>query len=398
MKNYKLFIRKLDLFVDLDDLIFEKIMNLGERFSLEKDNYLCQENEDIDFLYVLLEGKLSVLIKNSEFKKDYEINFIFPGEAIGEISLLLPEISKRSASIKTIEDSLLFCISIKKLNELFIYPLSQEGVNYRNFLHKLQNNLVGRLIKMNHEKVVLIENETSSFKQKYNLSLFIIYVVSILCVFTFFIQWLSYLIKSTSNTTFISLPVTIILALLIIRLATKFNLSLNTLGIHKKNLTKSILEGTLFTLPILILMTASKYLIVSKIPQYSHLPTFDLFETNTIVYGSRIKSIIYTVALSTMYLTIIVPLQELICRSILQLSLERFLIHKHRYSMSIIISNLIYASLNMFLSLNISIITFIVGVYFGFLFYRTKNLISPLIAHGLIGFWGLFMLNLGTLF
>jgi len=89
------------------------------------------------------------------------------------------------------------------------------------------------------------------------------------------------------------------------------------------------------------------------------------------------------------YILIVAPLQEFLSRGGLQGPLEEFLSSKYKVPLAILVSNLLFSTMHLFMSLEIALLVFIPGVYFGWLYSRTHNLLGVWIAHALVGTIGL---------
>jgi membrane protease YdiL (CAAX protease family) len=97
---------------------------------------------------------------------------------------------------------------------------------------------------------------------------------------------------------------------------------------------------------------------------------------------------IYDWILINLVYCLFVPVQELMARGVLQGLLEKFLIGRWRVITSIFVSNLIFSAGHIFLSETIAITVFIAGLYLGWLYSRTHNLLGVILAHCLLGVWG----------
>ena len=61
----------------------------------------------------------------------------------------------------------------------------------------------------------------------------------------------------------------------------------------------------------------------------------------------------------------------------------------HKAAVAVLVSNLLFSAMHLFMSLEIALLVFIPGVYFGWLYSRTHNLLGVWIAHALVGTIGL---------
>jgi membrane protease YdiL (CAAX protease family) len=90
----------------------------------------------------------------------------------------------------------------------------------------------------------------------------------------------------------------------------------------------------------------------------------------------------------------VTPLQELIVRGGLQGPLEVFLTEKNSTIKAIIVSNLMFATVHLFLGMDIAILVFFAGLYFGWLYSRHHTLIGVILAHGILGTWATMIIGL----
>lgn len=99
--------RKKALFIlgQLNNLDLEWIIQKGKREKIKVDHILIQEGRQIDALYIVLEGTLSVFIESSDNK---ELARISSGEIVGEISFL--DTRPPLATVKAVEESHLLAI------------------------------------------------------------------------------------------------------------------------------------------------------------------------------------------------------------------------------------------------------------------------------------------------
>lgn len=54
---------------------------------------------------------------------------------------------------------------------------------------------------------------------------------------------------------------------------------------------------------------------------------------------------------------------------------------------AIFLSNLIFSTMHLFMSVNLALLIFLAGIYFGWLYSRTRNLLGVTLAHALLGAW-----------
>lgn len=90
----------------LNDSDIEWLARYGERMVCPRDSFLIRQGEAIEYLYVLIDGQLSVRIGNNAEK---EIALLLPGEIVGEISFV--DHRKPTASVAALQESKVLALS-----------------------------------------------------------------------------------------------------------------------------------------------------------------------------------------------------------------------------------------------------------------------------------------------
>ena len=103
----------LFIFGNLSDADVEWLAANGERKTFRKGSVLVQQGREIEEVYILLEGQLSVLAGSASAPKDLVINTLQQGEIIGELSFL--DSRPPSASVVAAVDSVVLAIACTKL-------------------------------------------------------------------------------------------------------------------------------------------------------------------------------------------------------------------------------------------------------------------------------------------
>jgi membrane protease YdiL (CAAX protease family) len=87
-------------------------------------------------------------------------------------------------------------------------------------------------------------------------------------------------------------------------------------------------------------------------------------------------------------------LQEFIARSCIQGGLMQFVVGKWAEWKAIILATLMFGSFHIMIDVRYGFLTLIPGFFWGYFFYRQKNLLAISISHIIIGITALFLLNL----
>jgi len=124
------------MFSALDEKEQNIVINAMEEKTFEPEEYVIQQGENGDNLYVVDSGKLACykqFANNPEptFLKNYE-----PGESFGELALLYN--APRAATIKAVEKSVLFALDRETFNHIVKDATMRKREEYENFLANLE--------------------------------------------------------------------------------------------------------------------------------------------------------------------------------------------------------------------------------------------------------------------
>jgi len=109
----------VDTYFDIRGEASDALMAGIETVQLAGGEWLMRQGEEGDALYLLVQGRLQVLVGNPAEERKSEpvyIGEVTPGDSVGEVSLLTGE--PRSASIQAIRDSLLVKIDRRSFEKL----------------------------------------------------------------------------------------------------------------------------------------------------------------------------------------------------------------------------------------------------------------------------------------
>lgn len=107
-------LRRISYFEGCTDLELRKLIEYGYRQVFPKGQVVCQENDPGDSFYIILTGSVEVISQRS----GQYIATLHQGEFFGEMSLLMG--LPRTATVRTIDDSVIFIVEHHDLQKLLI--------------------------------------------------------------------------------------------------------------------------------------------------------------------------------------------------------------------------------------------------------------------------------------
>lgn len=105
-------LRKVSYFQHCSDVELRQVIEKGYRKKLSSGEVIVRENDPGDAFYLILSGAVEVVVESI----DRQVAVRHAGEFIGEMSLLLG--TPRSATLRTIEDTILFVVDHANLQSL----------------------------------------------------------------------------------------------------------------------------------------------------------------------------------------------------------------------------------------------------------------------------------------
>lgn len=374
-------LRENILFHDLSDEDFNSILKIMHHIEIPEGKYFIQEGDQAKNLYYIIEGKIAITKKDEQHVNEHIIACLESGDTVGEIALL--DHKTRSASAKALVPTKLLCFSFHKLQ-----TLAEESSALNKLLMHLTESLTGRIRQTNIAVVEAMEKQLYEFKMRDGLGKFLINVVITLCLFAYFLSWISTEQADTIASTVITLPLTLGFLVLFFTIIKGSELPLSVFGLTTKNWRKAVIESIGFTVILCAMSQLLKWILIHTTQKYTGHPLFEPYITINLTddsSGLTKEKVWWMIFL--IYWLIVTPLQELIARGGLQGPLEIFIPGKYRVFKAILISNLMFSTAHLFMGIPISLMVFVAGLYFGWLYSRHHTLIGVILAHGILGTW-----------
>lgn len=353
----------------------EVLVNPGE--------LIIQQDEPGDDMYIILSGLVEV-IKHDNFHADvyHRINTLGPNNSFGELGLV--EHSNRSASVRALEVTHLLRLTSTNFQQL----IKDEKIK-TTFYENLIKYLGDALRQTNSLTVESLRRELKAAHNHIIMGNFMVGILVLLSLYTLLMSSLAQLIKQLGAGTLVTIPISLVMLGLFFIGVKSSGYPLSFYGITIKHWKRSLMEGICFTLPILLTIVLLKWIAIETNLGFHEEPLFNLKAAVT----SKTVSQVTIIWMAIFYMGFSVPIQELIVRGGLQGSLQAFLTGKYRALIAIFASNLIFAIVHLSLSHKLAYSVFLLGLFWGWLYYRHRNLLGVIVSHLLIGTWAFFFVG-----
>ena len=367
--------RKNPLFTGLTEEQLKTLLSISREITLEKDAFLMREGDPAEEIFFILEGTLEISRYDERHQQYHAIATLGAGDTVGEVALL--DSGLRSASV---------CAStvcrLRSLSFADLQSIANKDKGIYSIFFQLSKNISQRLRHSNDVALGAMQRQLDEFKTRVSLGNFFVYVVIMLSLFTFSLDGLKYVMNVGKHSSYITLPLTLAFFIFFIFFIKSSNFPLKTFGLTLDNWKKAIFEGIVFTIPIALIIVAVKYILIHHVASYMGRPLIEGFTAMNAEPKTWWTFIL-------IYWLVVAPLQEFLSRGGLQGPLEEFISSKYKVALAILVSNLLFSTMHLFMSLQIALLVFIPGVYFGWLYSRSHNLLGVWIAHALVGTIGL---------
>jgi CRP/FNR family cyclic AMP-dependent transcriptional regulator len=365
-----------ELFSGLTEEEIQAVYSRTKQVVLNPGDYLVHEGDPAKELFIILDGAVEVIRVDPKTKECHPITTLKKGEIVGEFALI--DQGKRSATVQASKIAHLRSLSFEDLKEL-----AHSNQNFFSIYIKISENLTRKLRHTNDAIFHAAKRELENSRIHEHMGRFLIYVIFLLSLLTYVLPWLQKEIEHVSNTSYVAIPMIVFLSIFVFELIKFSHFPLYVFGITMDGWKKALSEGILFSIPILALPVLVKWILIQFVPGWEGHPLFEPYAT---IQNPEDHNLIYWLIANLVYCAF-VPVQELTARGLLQGLMEQFLVGKRRVLIAIVLSNLMFSSLHVIFSAEVGFLVFCMGLYWGWMYHRTHNLIGVIISHCILGTW-----------
>jgi len=369
---------KIDLFINFTEFELLSISHLFRVKELPPHTVFINEGDEPQELFLMTKGEAEVLKFDKDQWIEHRIAMIKSGEMIGELALI--DNSPRSATVKTTQASIVLTISIQQFQMLLKDHLDLGNRVYFNLAKQIST----RLKSTSKDVVEALKQKLQEASIRISMGRFVVYVIFMICTYTFMIQGIAFLVRSTENATLIGVPLLIVFGSITLFMMYHNQLPLSTYGLTLKNIKSNLFFSALYSIPIMFIVLFFKWLMIQNISAFSGEPLFNnpLFGLNS--GDARIKIFLAII----IFYALAIPLQEILTRGAIQGSLSQFLTGPYKNLLALLVANILFCLIHLHLSLIFSVVLFPLGLFWGWLFLKQKSIIGVSFSHFLIGVWG----------
>ncbi len=345
----------------LEARVVRRVVGVGE--------VLMREGEPVRELLFVTTGELEVVKREKHHRqREHRIARVLPGEVCGELELT--DGQPAAATVRAAAPSVIYALPLDPRDP------GLDRVLQRHFARLLAARLRGKA-----------EESLATSIQRAATGEFVVDVLVLLALYAVLVSALPVFSKRLSwDVALLSFPLQAVFGIGAWRFIRTSGYPLADFGIGFRYLLRSLLDAIVFTAPVLALVTGLKaaYLLVSGAPASLALIEHPDLAAQWADPQVRLWFWIYVVSC---------VVQELIVRGALQSSLELFLVGPHRRRRAVLVSALLFSINHLHLSVAFAAMTFVPGVFWGWLFARHRNLVGPTLSHVVVGAYVFFVMG-----
>jgi CRP-like cAMP-binding protein len=335
---------------------------------------VMNEGDEGTFMFMIQDGSVSVL------KKELKLSEHNAGDLVGLMSLL--DNTPRSATVIAGEQGAMgYTINSDGIQQI----LSREKDSIVSTM--LHNYIIYQQSAIRNTNALGLREARAKLEQEQKRVLsarFFVQMVLGLLVFTFLLGFLNEKTKQVDST-FVSFTILSVYALWSLFYVRISGLPLRSFGLTLSNLKPAFKKTMIATGGFLVFLFILKAVLITWFPDKYGTQLIEWYNAN----GQG--SVWILIALYAVHAV----MQEFIARGCIQGGLHQFISGKGGQWMAIFLATLMFSSFHLMIDMKLAVWTMVPGLFWGYLFYKEKNVLAVGVSHIIIGLVAFFVLNIG---
>ena len=351
-----------------------RIAPLLREVSMRPGDFIVREGDRAVDVFIIDDGEVQVLKRRPDDGGVQEIRRLGPGESVGELALI--DEAPRSASVRAVRATRLYALSIADIAETGTAAVIRTRLT-QAVAHRLRDT-----------------NELTAQALALQLAMgrFLTFIIFLLSLYAYVLSGLSRFASGSASTTPITLGLSTGLIAASFAMMRRLGYPLAFYGLTTRGWRRAVVEGALFTIPLCAVVVALKWLLLRVAWGVASTPIFDPFAALNLA-ASPAAGTGMLLVMAAIYV-LHAPLQEFLVRGSLQSPLQQFLGGAGGHWSPIIASNLIFSAFHLYISLGFALVTFVPGLFWGWLYARHGTLIGVSVSHIILGLWTVFVVGI----
>jgi CRP-like cAMP-binding protein len=361
-------------FGTLPETDLRRIAPLLREVSIASGDFLVREGERALEVFIIDDGEVQILKRDPDDGQLQEITRLGPGESVGELALI--DQRPRSASARALRTTRVYALSLTDVAEAGAAAVIRS---------RLTQAVTRRLRNTN-------ELTARTLALQLAMGRFLTFIIFLLSLYAYVLSGLSRFAAGRSSTTPLTLGLSILLIGASFLMMRRLGYPVAFYGLTTRGWRRAVVEGVVLTIPLCGVVVALKWLLLRVAWGVAGPPILDPFAAINLAVLPGAGS--GTLALMATLYVIHAPLQEYLVRGTLQSPLQHFLGGAGGHWSPIIASNLIFSAFHLYLSFGFALVTFLPGLFWGWLYARHGTLVGVSLSHIILGLWTVFVVGI----
>lgn len=341
--------------------------------------YLFHEGDEAKDFFLLLGGDLEIRKREERRAIEHVIGRVASGETVGELGVL--DESRRAAAVRARTAAVVVSVRwapLQATEEAAASPL-------RGAYRKLRRALLASVVQQLRAQGV---SAASAAQTRVAMGDLIVSLLILFCAYVLLFGSLPYLDEAIPwDVALLSFPIQLVFGVVGWRLMRSSGFPLSEHGLGVRHLFGSLLEGVLFTVPLLGVVTGIKAAVMVWSGSFGRLPLLEHTDVPSRLASPHVQSWLAIYAVSCL-------VQELVVRGALQSTFMRFLTGPRAIARAIWVTGLLFAVTHLHLGLQFALAALAPGLFWGWLYARKPSLAGVTLSHFAVGAYVFFFLGL----
>ena len=370
---------KFDVFRNLPEESVEKLISALPSRSFLPGDVLLRENEANNRVYLIESGELDVWKGEPKTAGGVKLVTLKPGSCFGEMSAI-----NGAAATANIVAATPATVRTMGLDDLSGEPAVQKAVTVN-----LARMLVDRLSNATTSLKSKHESEMAAMKVVASASSFLTRILTALSFYMFAMPLILFIEPLLPSDSLISFFIIVVFLWVVLDFMKRSQIKQEYFHMQLDGWPKQVLTGVVWALPFM-----GGFLAVKIWLAHAHPDTISVFEPMRALSAQAKPNYFMWAGFAFTYAALSFA-QEFI-RCAVQGTLDMIAIPATNSShwKSILVSDVVFASIHMHLGSTFAFLAFVAGLVFGYMFWRAKSYLAVATAHSVFGVWAIFVIGI----
>ncbi|MBI5768913.1 MAG: cyclic nucleotide-binding domain-containing protein [Verrucomicrobia bacterium] len=369
---------RFEVFRHLSDEAADRVIARLPSQSFQAGEVLLRENQSNDRVYLIESGDLDIWKGEPNSAKGVKIMTLKAGSCFGEMSAI-----NGAATTATVVAAAPAVVRSLRLDEL-----PEGGPEQKQVTLNLARMLVERLTSATTSIKAKHEAEMAALKVVASASSFLTRILTALSFYMFAMPLILFIKPLLPSDSLISFFFIVAFLWVVLDFMKQTQIPQEHFHMTMKGWLRQVLTGVLWALPFMV-----GFLVVKFWLAHAHPETIKVFEPMRALASRPNPNYLLWTGFALTYAGLSFA-QEFI-RCAVQGTLDMIEVKPtiKTHWKSILVSDVVFASIHMHLGSMFALLAFIAGFVFGFMFWRARSYLAVATAHALFGVWAIFVIG-----